>query len=147
LTSTTETDPERGFLSPSIRRDGKDQVVLLVNNLGSVSQLEMGGIVKEAVQWLRSNGFIVRRVLSGTYMTSLNMPGFSLTLLLLPRDTSDTVQWSTDDILQFLDAPTEAPGWPWHAPSNPSFPAESATPSVQELAHTTHENLPLLTGK
>ena len=47
LTSTTETDPERGFLSPSIRRDGKDQVVLLVNNLGSVSQLEMGAIVKE----------------------------------------------------------------------------------------------------
>jgi triose/dihydroxyacetone kinase / FAD-AMP lyase (cyclizing) len=50
LTSTTETDPDRGFLSPSIQRDGKDQVVLLINNLGSISQLEMGGIVKEG-QW------------------------------------------------------------------------------------------------
>jgi Dak1 domain len=47
LTSSIETDPERGFLSPSLQRDGKDQFVLLVNNLGSVSQLEMGGIVKE----------------------------------------------------------------------------------------------------
>lgn len=47
ITCTVESNPQRGFLSPSIKHDGKDEVVLLVNNLGAVSQLEMGGIVKE----------------------------------------------------------------------------------------------------
>ncbi|KAF9516686.1 hypothetical protein BS47DRAFT_1327214 [Hydnum rufescens UP504] len=144
LTSSIETDPERGFLSPSLQRDGKDQFVLLVNNLGSVSQLEMGGIVKEAVQWLRSHGFIIRRVLSGTYMTSLNMLGFSLTLLLLPRKTLRNIPWSDDDILELLDAPAEVPGWPWHAPSDPSVSSEPTTPPTQEPVPTTHDNLPLL---
>lgn len=40
LTSTTDT--ERSFLP--FEHDGKDEVVLMVNNLGGVSELEMGGV-------------------------------------------------------------------------------------------------------
>jgi dihydroxyacetone kinase len=48
ILSTRKEDPDRGFLE-SLQHDGKDEVVLLVNNLGSISQLEMGSIVKEGM--------------------------------------------------------------------------------------------------
>jgi triose/dihydroxyacetone kinase / FAD-AMP lyase (cyclizing) len=73
------------------------------------------------------------------------MLGFSLTLLILPRKTSGNIPWSDDDILGFLDAPAEVPGWPWHAPSDPSLSSESDPPSTREAVPTTHDNLPLLT--
>lgn len=44
ILSTPAQDPDRGFLT-GLRYDGKDEVVLLVNNLGSLSQLEMGVIL------------------------------------------------------------------------------------------------------
>ncbi len=52
------------------------------------------------------------------------MPGFSLTLLLLPSSSSDSAPPS-DVILRLLDAGTSAPGWKWTsgaAPSAPSVP-------------------------
>ena len=50
-------------------------------------------------------------------MTSLNMPGFSLTLLLLPRDGEG--KYSSTQILQLLDAQADAPGWAWTSKSEP----------------------------
>lgn len=43
LTSTT--DKERSFVP--FQNDGNDEVVLLVNNLGAISELEMGAIAGE----------------------------------------------------------------------------------------------------
>lgn len=51
------------------------------------------------------------------------MPGFSLTLLLLPRAGSSA--FSAEKIIQYLDAPTDAPGWPWHAHQEPKDESES----------------------
>ena len=62
LTSTS--DPERSFLPFK----GSDEVVLLVNNLGGVSELEIGGIVQEVHKALLAKGITVRRLLSGTFM-------------------------------------------------------------------------------
>ena len=59
------TDPERSF----IPFKGKgDKVVLLVNNLGGVSELEVGGLVREAVKGLQDRGATVERVIAGTFM-------------------------------------------------------------------------------
>ncbi|KAH9978323.1 dihydroxyacetone kinase 1 [Russula compacta] len=113
----SQSDPERGFLP--IRGPGKDNVVLLVNNLGGLSELELGGIAREAVTALSAQGVTVLRVISGTFMTSLNMPGFSLTLLLLPSSSS-TAAASEDVILRLLDASTSAPGWKWTSGAPPS---------------------------
>ncbi|KAI0077705.1 dihydroxyacetone kinase [Panus rudis PR-1116 ss-1] len=104
-------DPERSFL-PFKGKGKGDKVVLMVNNLGGTSELELGAIVKETVKGLREAGVTVERVLSGTFMTSLNMPGFSITLLLLPSgDDKDAPAES--EILSLLDQPTNAPGWKW----------------------------------
>ncbi|KAI9511391.1 dihydroxyacetone kinase 1 [Russula earlei] len=117
----SKSDPERGFLP--IRGSGKDKVVLLVNNLGGLSELELGGIAREVITALSAQGVAVLRVISGTFMTSLNMPGFSLTLLLLPSSSS-TAALPEDVILRLLDAPTSAPGWKWTSgvPPSPLLP-------------------------
>ncbi|EGN96653.1 hypothetical protein SERLA73DRAFT_111299 [Serpula lacrymans var. lacrymans S7.3] len=111
------TDPERSFLP--YQGKGKDSVVLLVNNLGGLSELELGAITRAARLSLDEKGISIQRVLSGSFMTSLNMPGFSITLLLLPG-SHDHTNISSDLILSLLDDDTNAPGWKWSSKSTPS---------------------------
>ena len=96
----SQTDVERSFaktISP--------EAVLLVNNLGGLSPLELGAITTEASEQLQSKYKITTpRVYSGTFMTSLNGPGFSLSLLFLQPS-------NYEEIIGMLDFPTEARGW------------------------------------
>ena len=95
-------DADRAFLNVN-----SNEVVLLVNNLGGVSVLELGGITAEVVAQLESHwGIRPVRVLAGTYMTSLNGPGFSLTLLNVVN-----TDIGGPSMIQLLDAPAEATGW------------------------------------
>ncbi|CAG9955518.1 unnamed protein product [Clonostachys rosea f. rosea IK726] len=95
-----QSDKDRAFVDVK-----SNQVVLLINNLGSVSVLEMGGITTEVVSQLQSTYNIKpARVLSGMYMTSLNGLGFSISLL-------NTVDIGGPSMIELLDAPSEAPGW------------------------------------
>lgn len=85
LTSTA--DEERSFLP--FKNDGSDEVVLMVNNLGAMSELELSGVAGEGgrkttpyveiltaapffsvLQSLKAEGYNVRRILAGTYMVS-----------------------------------------------------------------------------
>ncbi|KAK7056354.1 hypothetical protein VNI00_002908 [Paramarasmius palmivorus] len=122
LTSTS--DPERSFVP--FKGPGNDKVVLLVNNLGGVSELELGAIVAETKRQLGKKNIGIERVLSGSFMTSLNMPGFSITLLLLPDSASDP---STSLILSLLDEKTDAPGWKWSS-GIPVQPLQEAAAST-----------------
>lgn len=66
------SDPERSFLP--FRNDaasGADEVVLLVNNLGGLSELELGGIVGTTVKALSAKGVKIHRVLAGSFMVYL----------------------------------------------------------------------------
>lgn len=94
-------DPERSFLQSRL-----PQMVLLVNNLGGTSVLELGAIVTEVVQQLRDDYNISpARVVTGTFMTSLNGPGFSISLMNVLDTGLDT------SMLSLLDDPCEASGW------------------------------------
>ncbi|KAF9438951.1 hypothetical protein BGZ76_002614 [Entomortierella beljakovae] len=84
----------------------KDRVVILVNNLGATSNLEMGLVTKLAVEAAKSHGLKPERVLSGTYMTGLAMPGISISLLVLPEDETE---YKT--LVSLLDYPANCPGW------------------------------------
>jgi len=85
-----------------------EDVVLLVNNLGGVSVLEMGGIADEVIRQLKATwGLEPKRILIGTFMTSLNGMGFSISVLKL----QDTGLGSGKSMLELLDAPAEATGW------------------------------------
>ncbi|KAJ8392178.1 hypothetical protein AAFF_G00077460 [Aldrovandia affinis] len=78
-----------------------DSVVLCVNNLGALSCLEMAVVTRAAITCLEGRGVQVQRVMSGAFMTSLEMAGLSLTLM-----RADT------DMLRLFDAKTTAPAWP-----------------------------------
>lgn len=54
------------------------------------------------------------------------MPGFSITLLLLPGAEPDNAT-STHFILSLLDDPTNAPGWKWSSKSEPKAITETAS--------------------
>ncbi|WWC86097.1 dihydroxyacetone kinase [Kwoniella dendrophila CBS 6074] len=125
---TNTNDPERSYVP--FKGDGSDEVVLMVNNLGAISELEIGGITGEAIKWLQSKNIKTRRVLAGTYMTSLNMPGFSLTLLLLPSKSDSSSPYSSEQVLEYLDAPASAPGWAWTSGKEPGVIGEKVDDDV-----------------
>jgi dihydroxyacetone kinase len=98
------SDSDRHFIDIS----ETDEVVLLVNNLGGVSVLELGGITNEVIEQLAKDWKIKPvRILSGTFMTSLNGLGFSVSLL----KVTDTGLGAGSSMLELLDAPSEASGW------------------------------------
>jgi dihydroxyacetone kinase len=66
LTSTT--DPDRSYL-PFQGND--DKVVLLINNLGATSELELCGIVSEVRRLLVEMRIDTQRILCGTFMASI----------------------------------------------------------------------------
>ncbi|XP_028409889.1 triokinase/FMN cyclase-like [Dendronephthya gigantea] len=79
-----------------------DKLGLMVNNLGGTTQLELYIVAKEAVQYLKTKkGVEVERIYVGTFMTSLEMAGVSITLLHLNEDRK-----------KYLDFETRIPGWP-----------------------------------
>ncbi|TIC61185.1 dihydroxyacetone kinase Dak1 [Wallemia mellicola] len=111
-TLTSTSDPDRSYVN--FKNDGTDRVVLMVNNLGGLSELEIAGATGHATSIVQKKGYKVERVLSGTFITSLNMPGFSLTLLKLPAD-AEKAPATENQLLDLLDLPVNAPGWRWHA--------------------------------
>jgi ATP-dependent dihydroxyacetone kinase len=77
------------------------RVVLLVNGLGGTPPMELAIVARRALQVLRAAGIAVERAWVGNFMTALEMPGVSLSVL------------AVDDArLGRLDAPTQAPAWP-----------------------------------
>ncbi|XP_028785058.1 putative 3,4-dihydroxy-2-butanone kinase isoform X2 [Neltuma alba] len=84
------------------------RVVLMVNGLGGTPISELMIATGKAVPKLQlEHGLAVDRVYTGSFMTSLDMAGFSISIM-----KADPV------ILQRLDASTKAPYWPVAADGN-----------------------------
>uniref|UniRef100_A0A0G4FKX8 DhaK domain-containing protein n=1 Tax=Chromera velia CCMP2878 TaxID=1169474 RepID=A0A0G4FKX8_9ALVE len=116
-----------GFRYLSQRKKGQ-RCVLLTNNLGGTSNLEMTLIAGEAAEQLEKKyGLLVTRTVTGSLMTSLNMPGFSLSLLLL-EDGATGDAW-----VESLDAPSAAAAWPGTGRRASGEGLVSIPPDVQEV--------------
>lgn len=102
-------DSDRAF----VKFDEDDEVVLLVNNLGGVSNLILNGITNTTTEVLKSDYNIKpKRVYQGTLMTALNGEGFSVTLLNVTKSNSKLQGLGFNSIIELLDAETDAPAWP-----------------------------------
>lgn len=75
-----------------------DRIIALVNNLGSVPLSELYGVYHCLNQCCRDYGLHIERSLVGSYCTSLDMQGFSITLLKADEQT-----------LALWDAPVNTP--------------------------------------
>ncbi|KZO91196.1 Dak1-domain-containing protein [Calocera viscosa TUFC12733] len=129
-------DEERGFLTweeGDKRPSAGGGPVLLVNNLGGISNLEMSAFAAEVLAQLEGTYDLVpARVYAGTYLTSLNSPGFSITLL-----NSAAVHRALPgvNVLSLLDADTDCPAWAGSttfATSSPSDPPAKEGKPIDE---------------
>jgi triose/dihydroxyacetone kinase / FAD-AMP lyase (cyclizing) len=77
------------------------RVAVLVNNLGATTEMELAIVGRRTVLLLESKGFAVDRIYAGTYLSSLDMAGISISILGI-----------NDEWLRWLDAETTAPAWP-----------------------------------
>jgi len=78
-----------------------DKAVVMINNLGATPVLELFIVARRVANVLKSRGIVLARAFVGSFMTSLEMGGVSVTILR-----------STDaDQLSLFDAATLAPAW------------------------------------
>ncbi|KAG9475721.1 hypothetical protein GDO78_003891, partial [Eleutherodactylus coqui] len=103
-----------------------DSVILIVNNLGGLSCLELQIVASSAVRFLEGRGLHIERAMTGSFMTALEMSGVSLTLMK-----------ASPEILQLFDKDTSAPAWPrvLHVPvtgRTRTFPCAAESPQPKE---------------
>ena len=80
--------------------DKGDQVAVMVNGMGATPLSELYIANLEVSKVLADKGSIVKKTLVGNYMTSLDMAGFSITLLKLD-----------DELEALLNAPADTPAF------------------------------------
>lgn len=76
------------------------RVAVLVNGLGATPPIELTVVARHALAYGRSRGLVVERLYTGVYLSALDMPGCSISVLELD-----------DELLAALDAMTEARAW------------------------------------
>lgn len=79
-----------------------DRVIALVNNLGATPLSELYGVYHRLAERCAEAGMIIERNLVGSYCTSLDMQGVSITLLQVD-----------DELLSLWDAPVKTPALRW----------------------------------
>lgn len=89
-----------------------DTVLLLINNFGGMSNLELEALTASTRRLLKKDWNITpKRLYVSAFETSLNAPGWSLSLLNV-SGIERTTGTSVDNLLKLLDADTTAPAWP-----------------------------------
>jgi dihydroxyacetone kinase-like protein len=79
-----------------------DPVLAFVNGMGGTPLLELYVVFNEVSKILEGHGLVLRRSLVGSYITSLEMAGCSVTLLKLD-----------DELVRHWDAPVRTPALCW----------------------------------
>lgn len=101
-------DEDRAF----VKFNKGDEVVLLCNNMGGMSSLEMNASVDETSAQLEADWDIHPvRTIEGSFVTAMNMPGLSITLFNVTQVANKT-GLTTRKILELLDAPHGALAYP-----------------------------------
>jgi len=106
-----------------------NEVAILVNNLGGLSNFEMAILTRSLVIYLeQSMKCTVRRVYAGSYMTSFDMQGASVSVLCLDDNEEGGKQLS-----MYLDDETTAPSF---TKADVFSSSTSARPSLTPLPET-----------
>jgi dihydroxyacetone kinase len=79
---------------------GGGQCAVMVNGLGATPLMELYVQFNDVSEILAARGIGIHKSYVGNYMTSLDMAGFSVTLL-----------WLDDELANWLDAPADTAAW------------------------------------
>ena len=94
--------------------DKMKDIVVVINNLGSLTPIEMNIIIKSLFDCLynekREKKFFVHKIIYGNIMTSLDMKGFSITIFNLNQN--EFLEKHKDKILSLIEEPLSRDcGW------------------------------------
>jgi phosphoenolpyruvate---glycerone phosphotransferase subunit DhaK len=81
-----------------------DEALVFVNGMGGTPLIELYVVFAEVAKILDGEGIKIARTLVGSHVTSLDMAGYSLTLLMLD-----------DELTRLWDAPVKTPALRWGA--------------------------------
>lgn len=102
------SDKDRAF----VEFQPNDTVLLLINNFGGMSNLEIEALTATTRRLLKKDWDVTPdRHYVQAFETSLNAPGWSLSLLNV-SGIERTTKTPVKDLLKLLDAETTAPAWP-----------------------------------
>jgi phosphoenolpyruvate---glycerone phosphotransferase subunit DhaK len=93
---------EKTVITPAFKSG--DKMIVLVNGMGSTPNAELFPVFGKLLEICNSKNIAIARNLIGSYITSLDMQGFSLTLVKADAE-----------ILKFWDAPVLTPALRWKA--------------------------------
>lgn len=101
-------DVERAF----VQFAPDDEVTLLINNYGGLSPLELGALTDEVqIQLEKTYKIKACRTLVGAFETSLNAPGFSISLCNFTAAAAQS-KIAVSELKRLFDRPTTAVSWP-----------------------------------
>jgi dihydroxyacetone kinase len=118
LLDTSDTD--RSFIpfsassfsdnASSVASTSKDnEVVILLNSLGSTSDEVLARFAEIAIADLKQRGFEVKRLTLGPLVTSLKMSGFGITVWRLPPVSGEMM--TRDEALKLWDTKVDVAAW------------------------------------
>lgn len=111
-TQLVEEMVDKILTSPYVEYTHSDKVILIINNLGGLSLLELYAVVGVAGEVLAKHSIHPIRTLVGSFMTSLNMPGFSLSLLNVTNADKMCGGVAGVSVAELLQDPTAVCAWP-----------------------------------
>lgn len=136
------SDKDRGFVE--FKQD--DTVLLLINNFGGMSNFELEALTATTRRLLKKDWKITpARLYVSAFETSLNAPGWSLSLLNV-SGIERTTSTSVDDLLKLLDAETTASAWPRNGYREAQEVAQKAIERVDSKAAETASQGPMVDG-
>lgn len=95
---------------PSSAAPKDNEMVLLLNSLGSTSDEVLARFAELSIKDLESRGFVVRRLTLGPLVTSLKMSGFGITVWRLPpSEGKETLE--RQEALHLWDERVEVAAW------------------------------------
>src|SRR6516165_8121145 len=113
------------------------RIAVMINNLGATTEMELAIVARRATLFLEKNGFTIERLYAGTFLSSLDMAGISISILGVNN------KW-----LRWLDAPTTAPAWPNVAKQGPRpIKAQVAPALAASVESTATEYVESVLGK
>ncbi|KAK4957434.1 hypothetical protein LTR10_005397 [Elasticomyces elasticus] len=131
-------DKDRAF----VKFDSEDVVCLLINNFGGMSNFELEALTTVSRKVLEKEWKIKpSRIYAQCFETSLNAPGWSISLLNLTgvEKQSNTSLYT---LLHLLDHDTKAPSWPRNGYKDVKVPKAQAKMSTNGAADETAQKGP-----
>jgi dihydroxyacetone kinase len=105
----------------------RQPVAVMINNLGATTEMELAIIARHVVAFLEGQYLTVERIYAGTFLSSLDMAGISISVLGL-----------NDTWLRWLDAPTTAPAWPNVSKQSPPKTQRDVSPKISIKSGSTN---------